>query len=48
MLLYQIVAFTIPKKYKNESYENKEFKISGPKWIEKFELSDGSCSVSAI
>ena len=28
------------------SYKNNKFKISGPTWNEKFELPDGSYSVS--
>ena len=30
------------------SYRNRKFKISGNKWDEKFELSDGSYSISDI
>ena len=30
------------------SCNNNEFKISGPTWNDKFELPDGSCSVSDI
>ena len=30
------------------SYNNNEFKISAPKWNDKFELPDGSYSVSNI
>ena len=35
-------------KYKKKLYENNEFKISGLKWNEKFELPDRSYSVSDI
>ena len=35
------------QKYK-ESYKIKKFKISAPTWNDKFELPDGSCSVSDI
>ena len=35
------------KKVKN-SYNNNKFKISAPKWNDKFELPDGSYSVSDI
>ena len=30
------------------SYKNNKFKISGPIWNEKFELPDGSYSISDI
>ena len=43
MLLYQILAYTIHTKKK--SYKSNRFKISGPTWNEKFELSDASYSV---
>ena len=35
------------QKYK-ESYKIKKLKISAPTWNDKFELPDGSCSVSDI
>ena len=37
-------------KWKNikRSYKNNEFKISAPTWNEKFELPDGSYSISDI
>ena len=35
------------KNIKN-SYNNNKFKISAPTWNDKFELPDGSCSVSDI
>ena len=35
------------KKLK-KSYKNNKFKISAPTWNEKFELPDGSYSISAI
>ena len=31
-----------------KSYKNNKFEISGPTWNEKFELPDGSCSVTDI
>ena len=34
-------------KYK-KSYNKNEFKITGPKWNEEFELPDGSYSISDI
>ena len=36
------------KKYKKNPYQNNKFKVSGPTWDEKFELPDGSFSVSDI
>ena len=30
------------------SYNNNKFKISAPRWSDKFELPDGSCSISDI
>ena len=30
------------------SYNNNKFKLSAPTWNDKFELPDGSCSVSNI
>ena len=30
------------------SHNNNKFKISAPTWNDKFELPDGSCSVSNI
>ena len=35
------------EKYK-KSYKNNKFKISAPAWNKKFELPDGSYSVSDI
>ena len=35
-------------KNMRSSYNNNEFKISAPKWNDKFELPDGSYSVSNI
>ena len=46
MLLYQILAFTTHRKKK--SYKNNKIKISAPTWNEKFELPNGSYSVSYI
>ena len=37
-----------PWKNINNPYKNNKFKISGPTWNEKFELPDGSFSVSDI
>ena len=45
-LLYQILVFITHGKTKT-SYNNK-FKISAPTWNDKFELPDGSYSVSDI
>ena len=36
------------EKYIKKSYKNNKFKISAPTWNEKFELPDGSYSVSDI
>ena len=47
MLLYQILAFNIQGIYKM-SNKNYKCKISARAWIEEFELSDGSNSVSDI
>ena len=48
MLLYQILAFTIYGKNIKKSCKSNRFKISALTWNEKFELSDGSYSVSDI
>ena len=48
MSLYQILVFTIQAKIWKKSYGNKKFKISAPTSNDKFELSDGSYSVSDI
>ena len=48
MLLYQTLAFTIHWKNMKKSCKNNKFKIWGPTWNEKFELSDGSYSVLDI
>ena len=45
---YQILAFIILGKNIKSSYHNDKFKISAPTWNDKFELSDGSYSVSDI
>ena len=45
MLLYQILVSMKDGKYKNVIQNNK-FKISDPTWYVKFELPDGSYSVS--
>ena len=47
MLLYQISAFTIGGKNIEVSYKNNKFQTSLT-WNEKFELPDGSYSVSDI
>ena len=36
------------QKNKKSSYNNNKFKVSAPTWNDKFELSDGSYSVSDI
>ena len=36
------------EKYLEKSYENNNFKISGPTWIENFKLPDGLYSASNI
>ena len=46
MLLYQTSAFIRHGEYIKKSYKNNTFKISSPTWMEVFELSDGSYSVS--
>ena len=43
--LYQILAFTIHGKI---LYSNNKFRISALSWNEKFELPDGSYSISDI
>ena len=35
-------------KNAKKSYNSNEFKISAPTWNNKFELPDGSCSISDI
>ena len=47
LLPYQTLVFITYEKTKN-SYNNNKFKISGPAWNDKFELPDGSYSVSDI
>ena len=47
LLPYQTLVFITCEKTKN-SYNNNKFKISGPAWNDKFELPDGSYSVSDI
>ena len=46
-MLYQILVFITHGETKN-SYNNNKFKISAPPWNDKFELPDGSYSVSDI
>ena len=48
MLLYQNLVFITHGKTKKSSYKKKKFKISPPTWNDKFELPDGSYSVSDI
>ena len=49
MLLYQILAFTIHEKiYVKKTYKNNRYKISARAFNEKFQLPDGSYSVSDI
>ena len=45
LLLYQILAFITRRKTKSP-YNNNKFKISAPSWNDKFELPNGSYSVS--
>ena len=47
VLLYQILVLTIHGKTKS-SYNNNNFKISASTWSDKFELPDGSYSISDI
>ena len=47
-MLYQILVFTIHGKNIKSSYNNNKFKISAPTWSDKFELPDGSYSISVI
>ena len=49
MFLYQILAYTYDT-WKNikKTYKNNKFKISRTTWDEKFQLPDGSNSVSDI
>ena len=46
-LPYQILVFLTHGKTKS-SYNNNKFKVSAPTWNDKFELPDGSYSVSDI
>ena len=46
MLLYQIVECTIHRKIFKNSYRNNKFEIFT--WNEKFELPDGSHSISDV
>ena len=48
MLLYQILACTMHGKIFKKSFKNNKFKISAPTWNDKFDLPDGSYSVSDI
>ena len=47
LLPYQILVFITHGETKS-SYNNNKFKISTPTWNDKFELPDGSHSVSDI
>ena len=47
VLPYQILVFTICEKHK-KLIQNNKFKIPTPTWNDKFELSDGSHSISQI
>ena len=47
LLPYQILVLLHMEKHKS-SYNNNKFKISTPAWNDKFELPDGSYSVSDI
>ena len=47
LLSYQIFAFITREKHKS-LYNSNKFKISAPTWNDKFELPDGSYSVSNI
>ena len=48
MLLYSILAYTTRGKMEKKSQKNNKFKVSAPAWNKKFELPDGSNSVSDI
>ena len=48
VLPYQILAFTMHGKILKKSYKNNKLKISASKWSDKFELPNGSSSVSDI
>ena len=43
-----VVLSNIHIFYTRNSYKNNEFKIPAPTWKEKFELPDGSYSISDI
>ena len=45
MLIYQVLAYTMQEKMKKVIQEQ-WIKTLTPKWKDKFELSDGSCSIS--
>ena len=42
------LSICYPWKNINNFYENNNFKISAPTWNDKFELPDGSYSVSGV
>ena len=48
MLLYQILAYTIHRNLSKNHAKNNKFKISAPMWNDKFELLEGSNSMSKI
>ena len=48
MLLYHILASAIHKKNTKKPYKGSKFKISATTWNKKFELPDGSYSVSDV
>ena len=48
MLLYQILGYTIHGKIFKKLYKNNKFKITARTWNEKFELPNGSYSISEI
>ena len=46
MLLYQILASPMHGKIKKKLYKNNIFKVTSQTWNDKFQLPDGSHSVS--
>ena len=47
-MLYHVLPFTIHGEIWKDSYKNNRFKIPAPTWIDEFELSDESYSISHI
>ena len=45
--LLNLIIYDTWKNMKNR-YKNNKFNVSGAMWNDKFELTDGSCSVSDI